>query len=202
MNTVQSALNSPRVNRILFWLGAAVLAAGVVVLIVKLVPGSNGESTAASPSFKPQIAKPQAAAKTAAGQPITKYSQIDSQAKLAIRRFILGAVAGKDYAGSWPYVAPSIKKGYTLRKWVTARSHPVIPYPVYKFDKLSQFHLEYAHPNDIYATVSLTAPPKLKIRPTVFAIGLVKQKGTQHHWVVNYWMPRYTPGVFVGSEKQ
>src|SRR5215203_5497218 len=99
MNTFQSALTSPRFNRLLFWLGAAALAAGVVVLIVKLVPGSNGESTAASPDFKPQIAKPQPLARTATGQPITKYSQIDPQAKLAIRKFILGAVAGKDYAG-------------------------------------------------------------------------------------------------------
>jgi hypothetical protein len=200
MNTVQSALNSPRVNRILFWLGAAVLAAGVVVLIVKLVPGSNGENTTASPNFKPQIAKPQPAAKTAAGQPITKYSQIDSQAKLAIRRFILGAVAGKDYAGSWPYVAPSIKKGYTLRKWVTAKSHPVIPYPVYKFDKLSQFHLQWAHPKEIDTLVSVSAAPKMKLKPLVFEIGLIKDHAGR--WVVNYWMPRYTPGVFVGSEKQ
>jgi hypothetical protein len=201
MNTFQSALSSPRFNRALFWVGAAALAAGVVVLIVKLVPSSNGSSTAASPNFKPQIEKPQPTAKTAAGQPITRYSQIDPQAKLAVRKFILGAVAGKDYAGSWQYVAPAMKKGYTREEWVTAKSHPVIPYPVYKFDKLSQFHLEYAHSNDIYATVSLTAPPKTKIRPTVFAIGLVKKKGTRS-WTVNYWMPRYTPGVFVGDEKQ
>lgn len=203
MNTFQTALNSPRFNRVLFWLGAAVLAAGVIVLIVKLFPSSNGESTAVSPNFKPQIQKEPGIARTPEGVPITKFSQVDPAAKVAMRKFILGAVAGKDYAGSWPYIAPVIKKGYTLKKWVKADSHPIIPYPVYKYDKLSQFHLEYAHPKDLYITVSVSAAPKMKLRPVVFGIGLIKRgSGAHAKWLVNYWMPRGgTPPVPAGSEK-
>jgi len=202
MNTVQTALSSPRFNRILFWLGAAVLAAGVVVLIVKLVPGNNGESTAASPNFKPQIQKNPGVARTPAGVPITNFSQVDASAKLAMRKFILGAVAGKDYAGSWPYIAPAIKKGYTLQTWVHANSHPIIPYPVYKYDTLSQFHLEYAHPKELYVTVSVSAAPQMKQRPVVFGIGLIKRgSGAHSKWLVNYWMPRDSVPVPAGDEK-
>lgn len=202
MNTFQTALNSPRFSRILFWLGAAVLAAGVVVLIIKLVPGDNGSNTAASPGFKAQIQKNPGIARTPEGVPIRKFSQVDPQAKLAIRKFILGAVAGHDYAGSWPYIAHAIKKGYTLKTWTTAKSHPIIPYPVYKYDKLSQFNLEYAHPNDIYVTVSVSAAPKEKLRPVVFGIGLIKKGDAKHPWLVNYWMPRGgQPPIPAGSEK-
>lgn len=203
MNTFQSALSSPRASRILFWLGAAVLAAGVVVLIIKLFPSSSGSSAKPSPGFKPQIEKSSNVARTPDGVPITMYSQIDPEAKLAIRKFILGAVAGEDYASSWPYTAPAIRQGYTYKQWVTASSHPFVPYPVYKFDQLSKFHLEYAHPGDMYLTVSVSAPPKMKLRPVVFGIGVVKAgRGTNSKWLVNYWMPRSgTPPVPVGDEK-
>ena len=189
MNTLQTALNSPRFNRFLLLLGAAVLAAGIAVVIVKLVPGTSGESTAPSPGFKAQIEKKQPLAKTPAGTPITRYSQVSADAKLAIRKFVLGAVAGRDYAASWPYITNSIKQGYTFKEWVHSGSHPFVPYPVYKFDRLSQFHLEWAHPKEMYFTVSVSAPPKMKLRPVVFWIGLTRHNAGDK-WRVDYWMPR------------
>jgi hypothetical protein len=189
VNSFQTALNSPRFNRALLLLGAAVLVAGIVVVIIKLVPGTSGENTAPSPGFKAQVQKKQPVAKTAAGTPITRYSQVSPEAKLAMRKFILDAVAGHDYAASWPYVTKSIKQGYTFKQWVHANAHPFVPYPVYKFDKLSQFHLEWAHPKEMYFTVSVSAAPKDDLRPVVFWIGLTRHDAGDK-WRVDYWMPR------------
>jgi hypothetical protein len=80
----------------------------------------------------------------------------------------------------------------TYKQWINADSHTFVPYQVYEFDRLSRFHLEYAHANEILATVSLSANPKLRQRPVVFAVGLTKSHG---RWLVNYWMPKYTPPV-------
>ena len=41
MQAIQSAFSSARFNRILLWLGAAVLAAGIALVIVKFVGGSD-----------------------------------------------------------------------------------------------------------------------------------------------------------------
>jgi hypothetical protein len=191
MNTVQSALSSPRVSRILFWVGAAVLAAGVVVMIIKLVPGSSGGDAAPSAGFKPVLpAGNPPRLQTASGKPVTTFRQLDPSAKLAVREFILTAVARKHLAQSWQYLAPSMKKGYTLKTWVKG-DIPVVPYPVWKYDKLSQHQLIQANQREITVDLSLSANPKANQRPLVFRIGLEKAgTGDNSRWLVNYWMPR------------
>jgi|SRR5215210_7316116 len=196
MNAIQSTLSSPRVSRILFWLGAAVLAAGVGLMIYKLVPGSSGPETAPSSGFKPTLpgATPPRL-QTASGKPVTTFRQLDPSAKLAVRNFVLTAVARKHLAQSWNYIAPSMKKGYTLKTWVKG-DIPVVPYPVYKYEKLTQYQLIQANKKEILVDMSLSAAPKEKQRPLVFRIGLEKV-GTDSNarWLVDYWMPRYTPIV-------
>jgi len=196
MNTFQTALSSPRVSRILFWLGAAVLAAGVVVMIIKLVPGSSGSETAPSAGFKPALpAANPARLKTSSGKPVTTFRQLDPSAKLAVRKFVTTAVTRTHLAESWSYLAPSMKKGYTLKTWVKG-DIPVVPYPVWKYDELTQYQLIQANKKEITVDMSVSAAPKDKQRPLVFRIGLEKV-GTGNHgrWLVNYWMPRYTPIV-------
>jgi hypothetical protein len=99
-------------------------------------------------------------------------------------------------AQSWQYVAPSMRKGYTLKTWEKG-DIPVVPYPVYKFDKLTQYHLVYAHKNDMLVELSLSPQPKTNERVIVFRIGLER---AGHRWLVNYWMPRYSPPVLANGE--
>ena len=40
----------------------------------------------------------------------------------------------------------------------------------------------------------MSAPKKYGLRPTTFQIGLVPiGAGAKKHWLVDYWMPRWTP---------
>jgi len=41
MNSIQTALNSPRFNRLMLWFGVAVLAAGALALVVVILGGSG-----------------------------------------------------------------------------------------------------------------------------------------------------------------
>jgi hypothetical protein len=193
MNAVQSALSSQRLGRIFFWISVAVLAAGLVVLIVKLA--DRGSTPAAEPSKPAQTPAPVKSQGLPAST-IHHYSQVDPAAKLAIRKFILGAVTRNDLRSAWRYVAPGsdLRKGYSLKAWAKG-DNPVIPFPVYEFDK-SNYDVVYGTPKRLMIDVALVATPKSKLRPTTFRIGLEKVgTGNNSHWLVNYWFPRYTPPI-------
>jgi hypothetical protein len=192
MEAIQSALSSRRFTRLLFWLGVAVLAAGIVVLLVKLAGGSDKTSTSPDKGFKPQLPAKTFALKNAQGVTVTSYSQLDPGVKLAIRKFILDAVAGKNYAESWKYIAPSMRKGYTLKSWANADAHPIIPFPVYRFDE-SKFQLTEATTKEVLVDLKLAAKPSAKLKPTRFRIGLAPVGSGDQRWLVTYWMPVWTP---------
>jgi hypothetical protein len=173
-------------------------------MIIKLVPGSSGGDTAPSADFKPALpAANSSRLQTATGKPVTTFRQLDRSAKVTVREFLLTAVSRKHLAQSWQYVAPSMKEGYTLKSWAKG-DIPVVPYPVYKYDKLSHHQLIQANQKEITVDVSVSANPKAKLRPLVFRIGLEKAgTGSKSRWLVNYWMPRSgAPIVPAGDEKQ
>jgi hypothetical protein len=60
----------------------------------------------------------------------------------------------------------------------------------------TQYYLDYASTKEILLEVGVSAPRAKKMRPTAFQLGLVPRgKGGQKHWLVNYWMPRWTPPI-------
>jgi hypothetical protein len=195
MNTVQSTLSSPRNQRIIFWLGVLVLAAGVGMLVVKFVGGSGSTSTAPTPGFKPVLPKNAPALTTAAGVPITKYSQLDQEIKSTIRTFIATAVARKNLDKSWSVIAPSLRKGYTYAQWTSAKALPIIPVPGAYVDQ-AMYNLEYATTQEIMLEVGVDGPRKFVARPATFWLALAPYgKGNDRRWLVSYWMPRYTAPV-------
>jgi hypothetical protein len=190
MNSFQSTVSSARNQRIFFFLALAVLAAGIVFLVVKFV--GNGDSTSASPSagFKPQLPTKNTPLQ-AKGARVTKYKELSPEVKTAIRRFVLGAVAGHNYADSWNVIAPSMRKGYTAQKWATAPAHPVIPFPVYHY-ATSKFTLAEATTKTIVVDLKMKPTPNSGQRETRFRVGLEPADGGKR-WLVNYWMPLWTP---------
>jgi hypothetical protein len=195
MSVFQTALSSARFNRALMWVSALVLAAGVAFLVIRLVPGSDNTRTGNEQGFVPQLPAKSSPLTNAQGVRVTKYEQLDPEVRSTIRTFLATAVARRHLDQSWAVIAPSMKKGYTFRQWSHASELPVIPYPIEDVDT-TQYYLDYASTKEILLEVGVSAAPQKNMRPTAFQLGLVPRgKGVQRHWLVNYWMPRWTPPI-------
>jgi hypothetical protein len=199
MSVFQSALSSARFNRYMMWFSGLVLAAGVAFLAIKLVPGNDKTSVSPEKGFVPQLPAKSRPLTNASGQQIKTYQDLDPEVRTTIRTFLATAVARKHLDQSWEVVAPSMKKGYTFQSWSHGGPEkgglPVVPYPIANVDT-TQYYLDYASTKEILLEVGVSAPRKTKLRPVAFQLGLVPRgKGVQRHWLVNYWMPRWTPPI-------
>jgi hypothetical protein len=195
MNTFQTRLASPRFSRLLFWLGVAVLAAGVLALGSRLVGGSDKTPTAAAPDFRRTLPENSVPLKTADGKTIKTYGQLDPAIRSTARTFLATAVRRENLGQSWNVIAPSMKTGYTYAQWKNADALPVIPYPIGDLDQVT-YSLDFASTKEILAEVGLSPKPGADIRPARFRIGLVPVgQGAKKRWAVDHWMPLWTPPV-------
>jgi hypothetical protein len=195
MSSFQTALSSARFNRYLMWFSVLVLAVGVGFLAVRLVPGNDKTQVGADKGFVPQLPAKSLPLTNAKGAQIKTYKELDPQVRATIRTFLASAVARRHLDKSWPVIAPSMKQGYTQQSWSHAKALPIVPYPIENVDS-TQFYLDYASTKEILLEVGVSAPAAKKMRPVAFQLGLVPRgKGADRHWLVNYWMPRWTPPI-------
>jgi hypothetical protein len=195
MSSFQTALSSARFNRYLMWFSALVLAAGVAFLLIKLVPGNDSTSAKPDTGFVPQLPAKSLPLTNAKGATVKSFEELDPDVRTTIRTFLATAVARRNLDQSWSVIAPSMKKGYTLQSWSHAKALPIIPYPIEDVDT-TQYYLDYASTKEILLEVGVSAPAAKKMRPVAFQMGLVPRgKGADRHWLVNYWMPRWTPPI-------
>jgi hypothetical protein len=197
MSSFQTALSSARFNRYLMWFSGLVLAAGVAFLLIKLVPGNDNAQKAPDPGFVAQLPAKSVPLTNAKGAQVKSYEELDPEVRTTIRTFLATAVARRHLDKSWAVVAPSLKQGYTFQEWSNGGAGkgglPVIPYPIENVDT-TQYYLDYASTKDILLEVGVSAPAAKKMRPVSFQLGLVARgTGADRHWLVNYWMPRWTP---------
>ncbi len=194
MNTLETTLSSRRFNTIMLLIGAAVLVIGVIVFISRFA-GSDGTSAAPSQGFQPTIQPKTTPLKNAQGVTVKRYEQLDPSVKSTIRTFVTTAVARKNLDKSWAVIHPSMKAGYTFKSWTHAKALPVIPYPVGDVDNATR-HLYLASAEEILVDMGLSPKPGSDQRSTRFRMGLVPVgKGAHKRWLVNYWMPLWTPLV-------
>jgi hypothetical protein len=188
MNSLQSTVSSPRNQRILFWIGLLVLAAGAVILVVKLVGGRDGAPVSPDKGFKAVLPEKTQPLKTASGTKITTYDQLDPQIKEAIRGFVVpGAIHG-NYGVSWKYTAPNITEGMSRQKWATVDARSVIPVNGYTYEGV-RFDVEEATTKEVLVVLMLQRSNRSG-RPVPMRIGLVPYgKGSHKRWLVNYWAP-------------
>ena len=196
MNSIQTALNSPRFNRLMLWFGVVVLAAGAMALVVVLVGGNKGGSVNPSPNFHPTLPAKQTPLTNASGVRVRTYEQLDPQVHSAVQTFIGTIVARKNIGSSWTVVAPSLRQGYTRHQWADGANLPVVPYPGVDTHHIN-FYLDFASTKQILVEVGLSGiPGKTTSRPTTFQLELVPVgNGAHKRWLVDYWMPRWTPPV-------
>jgi hypothetical protein len=195
MNAFQSALASPRFNRMLLWSGAIALTLGVGFFLFSVAGGSDKTSYNPDKGFKatlPENTKPLTDGK---GTTVKSFSQLDPQVRSAIRTFLATAVARKNLDQSWDVIAPNLRQGYTLQTWSHAKELPVVPYPLVDVNRTS-YYLDYATTREILVEVGLAGKKDAKIRPTSFQLGLSQfGTGANKRWLVDYWMPRWTPPI-------
>jgi hypothetical protein len=193
MNTIQTALSSARFNRFILWFGVLVFAAGALALVFTFAGGSDTTSARPDKGFHPTLPKTAKALRNSHGETIKTFWQLDPEVRTTIRTFLTAGVARQNQGRAWSVVAPSVRKGYTYKKWRSANALPVIFYPVGNIHQV-QYYLDYASDQEILIEVGLFAPKRYEMRPTTFQLGLVPV-GKQGHkkWLVDYFMPRWTP---------
>ena len=196
MNSVAERLNSPRFQRYLLWFGVVVLVAGAAALTVTIVGGNSGAPQKADPGFHPKLPAKSVPLRNTDGVLIKTYAQLDPQIRSAVNTFIATAVARQHVDQSWNVVAPTLKAGYTPAQWKKAAELPVVPYPGVD-TKHVQYYLDYASTKEILLEVGLAGKPGVSTRPVTFQLGLVP--GAHKRWLVDYWMPRWTPPVPQGQ---
>jgi hypothetical protein len=195
MNVVEKALSSARFNRMLLWFGIAIFAVGALLLVVKLVGGTNGEADQTLTPSKIKAPPKSVPLRNPQGGKIRTFEQLDPKIRSTVRTFIDSAVARHGQARSWPITTPNLRAGYTKKQWDTSDALPVVPYPVWDMHHVN-FALDYATSDEILLDVGMSSNPKLHLRALTFMLGLAPVgKGAHKRWLVDYWMPRYTPPI-------
>jgi hypothetical protein len=171
--------------RPLLWaVGPVVLAVGVLVFLIAHYNNDGGSS-----------AKPLPPAPAAPAANKVDQKAFDEEAQQVARRFILTAVARRNTGASWTLLDSEYpgKSEYTKKTWAKG-DIPVIPasFPLTNL-KEARFRVTESFPKQL--TVEVAFFPKNR-KPELFVIGLRDRgKGTNRHWLVDYWMTRYVPGV-------
>ena len=198
MSAVQNTLSSARFSRLLLVVSTLVLTAGVGLFVLKVAGGSDNTPARPDPGFRPQLPEKQVSLTNAQGVKVTTFELLDPQPRAAIRTFLATAVARKHLEKSWNVVAPSLKTGYTYASWSHASELPVIPYPIDDVDT-ANYYLKYATTKEVLIEVGLSAKNNVQ-RPRRFQLGLIPVgKGSQKRWLVDYWMPLWTPLLPTGG---
>ena len=196
MNSVAETFSSQKKKKNIIWFGVVVLAAGATALIVSILGGTSGAPVKNDPGFHPQLPAKSVPLRNSSGALVKTYQQLDPGIRDTVKTFISTVVAREHLDQSWNVVAPSMKAGYTKASWKKAADLPVVPYPGVD-PKHVQYYLDYASTKEILVEVGLAGKPGVSTRPVTFQLGL--EPANKHHWLVDYWMPRWTPPVPQGG---
>ena len=179
MSSFASTLQSPTVQRRIFWFALLVLVCGVVAVIAVRL-GNEGD-------VKP-VDRQGVGVNDVSQVPNT--TKLDPAARRAAATFILTAVARKNLAKAYALAGPQIRQGQSLAEWKTGNI-AVVPYPVGKLD-VASMKIDYSYKNEAAIEVALVPKDGANVKAQIFYMDLIRKKGK---WLVNAWVPRSAPQV-------
>ena len=177
VNVVQSALSSRRFNRWLFVLGALVLVAGVIAILVTKVGNNSGTTENSNPTGPPigKLEKNQ------------KNIRFPAAAWNVAKQFIATAPSRKNLAKAYALADDNVRGGLTLAQWKTGNI-PVPYFPTTKIIRYNWKNTNFAHPRDAAVNLFLVPTAKSGLQTGPFLIEVVKVgHGANAHWVVDYF---------------
>ncbi len=183
MDTLRPSLPTrPLWQKLAPWAAGLILVAGVVAVLVKIVPNTSGTNDkTATPN---PVVVPSTAPKTV---PLAK------DARVVAGRFILTAVRREKLAEAWKLSGPLIRQDLTLEEWMTGNI-PVVPFtaPI----SITPMKVDYSFKNHALVEVALIPVKSSKVKPETFWLELKKVgKGANAHWVVWTFVPRAAPPI-------
>jgi hypothetical protein len=177
VNVVQSALSSRRFNRWLLVLGALVLVAGVIAILVTKVGNNSGTTENSNPTGPPigKLEKNQ------------KNIRFPAAAWNVAKQFIATAPSRKNLAKAYALADDNVRGGLTLAQWKTGNI-PVPYFPTTKIIRYNWKNTNFAHPRDAAVNLLLVPTAKSGLQTGPFLIEVVKVgHGANAHWVVDYF---------------
>lgn len=169
MTSLTSIVNGRRLDRVLPWVGAAVLAAGVATFLVVYFGRSDSSS---APTTQQVVVKKRT--------PVP----LPSDARHVAIAFLRSAVSRKDLAASYDMATPTLRQGLSRKEWMSGN----IPVPYYPSNastlKNAGYTIDYSYPRDVQLELDVGAPKGDKMASVTFLVGLVKRHG---RWLVDYW---------------
>ena len=174
-------------EKMLPWVAGLVLAAGVVAVIVKFVPSSNGTQSSGKTEHPTIVSsKP------------PKTVPLAKEARVTAGRFILTAVRRQNLGAAWKLVGPELRQDLTYKQWLTGNI-PVIPYlaPI----SLTPMKVDYSFRNQALLEVALVPKKGAKVdgaaaKTELYFLELRRTgKASRAHWVVWSWVPRLSAPI-------
>jgi hypothetical protein len=163
------------------WIAALLLAAGVIALIIKLVPSTNGQSVV-TPTKNPTIVP-----KT------PKTVKLTNEARKVAGRFILTAVKRRNLDEAWKLSGPQIRQGLTYKEWLTG-SIPVVPYLTPT--GVTPLKIDFSYENHALVEVAMVPRKGVKGETELFWLELKRVgNGSKAHWLVWSWTPDLPPAI-------
>jgi hypothetical protein len=117
-----------------------------------------------------------------------------------VREFVQTAVARKNLADSYKLIGPGLREGISLKGWKNGQV-TVVPYPVDATTAITwEKKPEWSYANSVRLQLHVITPDKpnqTKLMGTdTFYVDAIRRN---NHWLVNNWVPRWTPPIPNGS---
>jgi hypothetical protein len=164
-------LSSPRFRRRLSYVGIVVLAAGIVALVIELVPSTKRSPGRFSPGRVERVTTQRQVPLTAADR-----RAIDA----VLDRFVPAAIGRRHPVRAWAVSTRRFHGGGTRREWAHG-DVPVYPYPA-RGPRFHDWILQYSLPKVVGIELGLRPRRGAKVGAAAFEVELEHVHG---RWLVN-----------------